>query len=149
MSIGKIGLFIIVGGLAISMAGCVTNSKYGKETNLMRSQLELIQSDLDSLRSSQQRVEDSIDSSQVQAPASSSSLTYSTPSGFTLPSADIQTALKNAGYYTGPLDGKVGRLTKTSIKRFQEDNGLVPDGVCGRNTWAKLGNFLEGASRIK
>lgn len=67
---------------------------------------------------------------------------YRTPSGFTLPSAQIQQALKNAGYYQGKLDGKVGPQTRSAIKAFQKDNGLVADGVCGRKTWAQLKAYL-------
>ncbi len=68
---------------------------------------------------------------------------YKTPSGFTLPSAQIQQALKSAGYYKGALDGKVGSGTRAAIKAFQSDNGLNADGVCGRKTWAKLSSYLS------
>lgn len=68
---------------------------------------------------------------------------YRTPSGFTLPSAQIQQALKNAGYYKGALDGKVGSGTRAAIKAFQSDNGLAADGVCGRKTWAQLKSYLN------
>ena len=68
---------------------------------------------------------------------------YRTPSGFTLPSVQIQQALKNAGYYQGSLDGKIGPATRAAIKAFQADNGLGTDGVCGRKTWAKLKAYLD------
>ena len=67
---------------------------------------------------------------------------YRTPSGFTLPSAQIQKALQGAGYYKGALDGKVGPNTRAAIKAFQADNGLMADGVCGRKTWAQLQSYL-------
>jgi murein L,D-transpeptidase YcbB/YkuD len=67
---------------------------------------------------------------------------YRTPSGFTLPSAQIQQALQGAGYYKGALDGKVGPNTRAAIKAFQADNGLTADGVCGRKTWAQLKSYL-------
>ncbi len=51
---------------------------------------------------------------------------------------DIQKALKNAGYYKGPIDGKLGEKTKTAIKAFQQANGLNADGVVGEKTWSKL-----------
>ena len=68
---------------------------------------------------------------------------YRTPSGFEVPSVNIQKALKKAGYYSGPLDGKVGPGTRDAIAAFQKDNGLTADGVCGRATWAKLKSYLE------
>jgi len=55
----------------------------------------------------------------------------------------IQAALKNAGFYNGTIDGKVGKVTKDAIKEFQKANGLNPDGVIGKQTWAKLSQFLN------
>ena len=68
---------------------------------------------------------------------------YRTPSGFEIPSVNIQKALKKAGYYNGAIDGKVGPGTRDAIAAFQKDNGLSADGVCGRGTWAKLKSYLE------
>ena len=55
----------------------------------------------------------------------------------------IQTALKNAGFYKGNIDGKIGQATKDAIKEFQKANGLNDDGVLGSKTWAKLKEFLN------
>ena len=68
---------------------------------------------------------------------------YRTPSGFEIPSVNIQKALKKAGYYNGTIDGKVGPGTRDAIAAFQKDNGLKTDGVCGRGTWVKLKSYLE------
>ncbi len=68
---------------------------------------------------------------------------YRTPSGFELPSVDIQRALKGAGFYHGNVDGKVGPATEAAIRAFQEANGLDADGICGRNTWEKLKQYLS------
>lgn len=54
----------------------------------------------------------------------------------------IQTALKNAGYEVGPIDGKMGRKTKEAVKDFQRENGLTADGIVGQKTWAKLSKYL-------
>ncbi|MDP3722910.1 MAG: peptidoglycan-binding domain-containing protein [Candidatus Omnitrophota bacterium] len=54
----------------------------------------------------------------------------------------IQTALKNAGYYTGSVDGKVGSQTKQAIKEFQRTHGLSADGKVGQNTWTQLAQYL-------
>ena len=63
---------------------------------------------------------------------------------FKLPTGkDIQTALKNAGYYKGDIDGQIGSKTKQAIKKFQEANGLNPDGVVGSRTWEKLEKYLS------
>ena len=55
----------------------------------------------------------------------------------------VQTALQNAGFYKGAIDGKVGSGTKSAIAQFQKDNGLTPDGLVGRKTWAALKTYLD------
>jgi peptidoglycan hydrolase-like protein with peptidoglycan-binding domain len=56
---------------------------------------------------------------------------------------EIQTALKNAGYYTGEIDGKIGPLSRKAIEEFQKANALIPDGVVGPKTWALLSKHLS------
>jgi len=56
---------------------------------------------------------------------------------------DVQTALKNAGYYSGAIDGKVGSGTKSAIVQFQKDNNLKADGLMGNQTWNELKAFLN------
>ncbi len=55
---------------------------------------------------------------------------------------NIQMALRNAGFYIGNIDGKVGPLTRSSVKKFQQANDLTADGIVGRKTWAKLKDYL-------
>ena len=63
---------------------------------------------------------------------------------FKLPTGkDIQTALKNAGFYKGDIDGQIGSKTKQAIKKFQGANGLNPDGAVGSRTWEKLEKYLS------
>lgn len=56
----------------------------------------------------------------------------------------IQQALKNAGYYDGEIDGKIGRKTKAAIMEFQKNMVLKADGVAGKNTKEKLLKYLQG-----
>ena len=55
----------------------------------------------------------------------------------------IQQALKNSGFYQGPIDGKIGPKTRDAIREFQRANGLKVDGVAGPNTWAKLSPYAD------
>ena len=55
----------------------------------------------------------------------------------------VQLALKNAGHYTGKVDGKAGAGTKAAISAFQKSQGLAVDGVVGRKTWDALKQFLK------
>ena len=56
---------------------------------------------------------------------------------------DIQTSLKNAGFYQGELDGKFGPRTKKAVEEFQAANELKSDGKVGPNTWDKLKNHYS------
>ena len=51
----------------------------------------------------------------------------------------IQTRLKNWGYYTGAVDGIFGYQTYKAVRFFQTKNGLKVDGIVGPQTLAALG----------
>ena len=51
----------------------------------------------------------------------------------------IQTTLKNWGYYTGSVDGVYGSKTVDAVKYFQRKNGLTADGICGPATLKAMG----------
>ena len=57
--------------------------------------------------------------------------------------SQIQIALKNAKFYNGDIDGKIGSRTKEAIREFQKANQLNADGVVGSETWEILGKYLE------
>jgi len=52
----------------------------------------------------------------------------------------MQEDLIRLGYDCGKTgaDGKFGNATEAALKRFQQNNGLAADGVCGRLTWNAL-----------
>lgn len=52
---------------------------------------------------------------------------------------EIQTRLKNWGYYSGEVDGIYGSATESAVKYFQRKNGLSVDGQVGDETLAALG----------
>lgn len=56
---------------------------------------------------------------------------------------DVQTFLREQGYYNAAVDGIYGRRTRAAITEFQEDNGLMSDGIIGENTWGTLTSFGE------
>lgn len=51
----------------------------------------------------------------------------------------IQTKLKNWGYYSGSIDGVYGSATTEAVKYFQRTNKLTADGIVGPTTLAALG----------
>lgn len=52
----------------------------------------------------------------------------------------LQILLIGKGYSCGSsgADGDFGTNTDKAVKKFQKDNGLDADGICGKNTWNKL-----------
>lgn len=52
---------------------------------------------------------------------------------------EIQTKLKQWGYYDGNVDGIFGTATKNAVIYFQKKNNLNPDGIVGKKTLAALG----------
>lgn len=53
--------------------------------------------------------------------------------------SEIQTKLKNWGYYSGSVDGIYGSRTEEAVKSFQRKNGLTADGMAGPATLKALG----------
>ncbi|MEW6189075.1 MAG: N-acetylmuramoyl-L-alanine amidase [Actinomycetota bacterium] len=53
---------------------------------------------------------------------------------------DIQTRLIKLGYDLGPtgVDGIFGKYTERAVKEFQQDRGLLTDGIVGEDTWREL-----------
>jgi outer membrane murein-binding lipoprotein Lpp len=155
------GLFAVL-GVVLIFTGCASKKQTTKQINALQAQVGTITDELTRLDQSLQETRSSIQAEQNRVNELESQLRYSkgrlsslreeesviqgiyrTPSGFQLPSLHIQQALKNAGYYQGTLDGKIGSQTRQAIRAFQRDNGLGADGIVGRQTWAKLKSYLE------
>ena len=58
--------------------------------------------------------------------------------------SEIQTRLKNWGYYSGAVDGVYGSQTEKAVRYFQSKNGLQVDGQVGDLTLAALGMTPKG-----
>jgi len=145
----RFGLFVFVLAVAFCITGC---SK--KTESLEEMQQPMSPEDLNRLSTQNE--------SAVPAPAGEASQAAVTPtetipvatelealppSGPYKPSAnEIQTALKNAGFYTGSIDGKIGPKTKAAIEEFQRSSGLTADGKVGPKTWQALAKYLTQAS---
>ena len=152
-------LVIVLGILVLGfyLAGC------GKKTEPLASQQEPMPIDTVSTMNTEPLVktEDKLTAPQTQnfVPANEAKNTASVtkakleplpPQGPFKPSVkEIQSALKNAGFYTGAVDGKIGPASKKAIEEFQKAKGLKADGKVGPKTWAVLGPYLkQGKSNI-
>lgn len=58
----------------------------------------------------------------------------------------IQTKLKNWGYYTGTVDGIYGKQTEDAVRKFQRYNNLTVDGIAGPNTLSAMGIVSSSGS---
>ncbi len=142
---------ILLGTMAFT-TGCASKKRHERDITNLQNQIGALQSDVARLDQAVKETETAAKSAKgagsAQGVGTGSALgqftqgaIYRTPTGFELPAMAIQQALKKAGYYQGGLDGKIGSKTKQALRSFQKDNGLEPDGVCGRQTWAKLESF--------
>lgn len=52
---------------------------------------------------------------------------------------EIQSRLKEWGYYNGVVDGIFGAQTRNAVIKFQKANGLAADGIVGSDTLAAIG----------
>jgi peptidoglycan hydrolase-like protein with peptidoglycan-binding domain len=47
----------------------------------------------------------------------------------------MQQPLKNAGLYSGPIDGIFGPNTEAAVRAYQTQRSVTVDGVVGDETW--------------
>jgi peptidoglycan hydrolase-like protein with peptidoglycan-binding domain len=132
-------MFLIV-FLVISLAGCATTKKgYDTQTQQLHSRINFLEEEL---QRKNQEVSDLENELARTQDASSLSRSTKESSIGSLSPKQIQKALKNSGFYNGPIDGKIGSKTKKAIKDFQKVNGLKADGVVGKRTAEKLNDYL-------
>ncbi len=60
----------------------------------------------------------------------------------------IQEKLSGWGYYSGPVDGIYGSLTRDAVYVFQRKNGLTVDGIAGPATLRALGIASGGTASV-
>ena len=53
----------------------------------------------------------------------------------------LQEKLVSLGYNTNGIDGIFGSGTEKAVISFQKSNGLIADGIVGKNTWRKIINI--------
>jgi murein L,D-transpeptidase YcbB/YkuD len=144
-------------GLAIAAAGCAGSGRSRSELARLQSQVGLLDERVTQLeRSSLGGLPGAGGASFTELPAAPSPSTEaakpskaSAASGGAVAASlkpttrEIQQALKNAGFYQGAADGKMGPVTREAVKEFQRVHGLTDDGVVGRQTWAKLKAYAD------
>lgn len=145
---------LMIAGLTVIAAGCAGKGP-GSATARLQSQVNLLDERVTQLeRSSFGSAGASSDApasawAMPAEPAPAPSITPAPSSvkissgGVSPSNREIQQALKNAGFYQGTVDGKIGPVTRQAISEFQRVNGLNPDGVVGKQTWSKLSAYAD------
>ena len=126
----------------VSMAGCATCKKRDVEIQGLKEKVQSLESEsqvkdneINSLRETLAK--------QVQESGQSTSNIEVKETKQHPTVKQIQTALKNAGYYSGAADGKMGKQTREAIRDFQRAKGLHIDGKAGKLTWGLLKESLD------
>lgn len=123
----------------VAFAGCMSASKKTSDADL-RAKVGMLEQQVQMLEQQQGNIE------KILVGQTKQMSEYKTKQAKAVTTAptnkDIQTALKNAGYYTGAIDGKIGPKTKDAIMKFQEEHDLKVDGIAGKGTWELLGEYL-------
>ncbi len=148
-----LGLLLILG-----ISGCATMKRDSSATDLqgrvneLERQLEEKDNDLADLRDQMQGLSEELKLKQnmrqrgaKETSSGPSALSASRDGAIRVNASaqQVQTALQKAGFYSGPIDGKIGEKTRRAIAEFQKSNNLNPDGVVGKKTWMELKTFLE------
>jgi murein L,D-transpeptidase YcbB/YkuD len=144
----KLGVLLFAAVIAAVVSGCATTGKQGNlEVQGLKNQVQVLKAQVQEKDQEIMVLKNSLNkSADENMGAGSEAATASQVSEETKSRPamkDIQTALKNAGYDPGPLDGKSGKQTREAIKAFQKANNLTEDGKVGKKTWELLGKFLE------
>jgi peptidoglycan hydrolase-like protein with peptidoglycan-binding domain len=131
---------------ALFLSGCATTGRNAAQENdnlkiqmqNFQTQLQQKDAEIESLRKALSSTTEEKYSAARLTRAASRGVSTEHPSG-----KDIQTALVNAGFDPGTLDGKLGKKTRQAIKDFQKANALDADGKVGKRTWVILSPYLE------
>jgi hypothetical protein len=94
-----------------------------------------------SIKSYEQYIKESATSSKLYVfchPEDAKKLKSATPIHKGKNIEDLQTMLKRLGYYKAEVDSDFGSITRKAVIAFQKANGLVTDGLVGKNTMELL-----------
>ncbi|MFH0876744.1 MAG: peptidoglycan-binding domain-containing protein [Candidatus Omnitrophota bacterium] len=127
---------ILAASCLLVLAGCATcDIKCSEKVDALSSRIDTLEAKVQTLQPTQNAT--------ISASAETTMPTQIPAAAIKIPTKiEIQSALKNAGFYAGDVDGKLGPKTKEAIENFQKSNGLAVDGKVGSETWNKLAAYL-------
>jgi peptidoglycan hydrolase-like protein with peptidoglycan-binding domain len=125
------GIFVLSGCATMSKDSQLSNQGLRNKVLALETQLKEKDDEINSLKEASVKSSEDENVSQVGE------------ANQLIDSKQIQTALKNAGYYQGAVDGKLGKKTRKAVREFQKANNLPADGRAGKDTWMILKGYLE------
>ncbi|MDP8299447.1 MAG: peptidoglycan-binding domain-containing protein [Candidatus Tantalella remota] len=124
--------------VAVLISGCASS---GSNLN---SRVDVLEKRMDRVEEDQTSIEEHFKSKGESITYVSTAQTSKEVSGkVSLSKRETQIALMNAGYYDGPVDGKLGKQSRKAIMAFQEDKDLKVDGIAGSQTQKALLKYLD------
>ncbi len=140
MSRDLLKLFIVP-VTALLLAGCATTRAKKADMPDADSQLVQMQTQLQALEQENQELRSQLES-QERSVGDFSDRSVSAKSDILrvsgVTATQLQKALHRAGYDPGPIDGRVGKKTRSAVKAFQRRQNLKADGIVGERTWSAL-----------
>ncbi|MFA4984020.1 MAG: peptidoglycan-binding domain-containing protein [Candidatus Omnitrophota bacterium] len=124
--------------LVIALSGCASAKKRDLQIQGLKNQISVLEADVQAKDQQISELEGELSKRAAVIPRGPAVEVKSRPNA-----KQIQLALKNAGYYTGAVDGKIGRGTREAIRAFQKANDLAVDGRVGKKTWELLRKYLS------
>ena len=137
LGLAVVSIFVLNGCAMMNKNEALSNQGLRNKVLALETQLKEKDDEINSLREASVKSGEDINASVIKV-------------GEANPQADIkqiQAALKNAGYYQGTVDGKMGKKTRKAVREFQQANNLSVDGRVGKHTWMVLKEYSE--KRVK
>ena len=133
LGLAVVGIFALSGCATMSKNDALSNQGLRNKVSALEAQLSEKDNEINSLKDSMARADQE----------ASLNLKNTGEVKQRINAKMIQTALKNAGYFQGEVDGKMGKNTRLAVREFQKANNLYSDGRVGKNTWMVLKEYLE------
>ena len=140
-------VLLFLGVLVFSLTGCATFHKSNSlEAQGLKNQVSVLQTQIQSKDEEINSLKEELARGQEAKPSETEESKAKQESNIkvTHPTViQIQTALKNAGFDSGAIDGKMGQKTREAVRAFQKANHLKVNGKVNKKTWNILKEYLN------
>lgn len=135
-------IFLLLPMILLLGAGCATTKPRRATQDDLAAQVTQLQSEVQAKDQQIQDLQYQLESYQQSLQSGSNFRVSSGKSSLIrVPGVSVsalQQALTRAGLDPGPVDGRMGKKTKSAVKEFQRRNNLNADGIVGERTWSLL-----------